>query len=129
MLRSLSLVRFTTSKFTTSYSSDSTSKPFTSNQSNKSAHGLPSSSRAQSIMANNQQKRHSTIPFIPKNCIVLFDVSIYCIVLFEVSILVKNSIENDGIRKYINSTLGPTMVMLINGCHHLTDKPDRKSVV
>ena len=74
-------------------------------------------------MANNQQKRHSTIPFIPKNCIVLFDVSIYCIVLFEVSILVKNSIENDGIRKYINSTLGPTMVMLINGCHHLTDKP------
>ena len=74
-------------------------------------------------MANNQQKRHSTIPFIPKNCIVWFDISIYCIVLFEFSILVKNSVENDGIRKYINSTLGPTMVMLINRYHLLTNKP------
>ena len=96
-----------------SSSSDTASKPFTSNQSNKSAHGLPSTSSAQSSAANNQQKRHSTIPFIPENCVVLFDVSIS----------EKNSIEKDAIRNYINTTLGPTMVTSINRYHHHTDKP------
>lgn len=44
-------------------------------------------------------------------------------VLFDVSNLEKDSIEKDDIRKYINSTLGPTMITSINRYHHHTDKP------